>query len=157
MKDEKGADSVSLRYLIIFAVCFIGLPILSRADDRSPAVRIIATADYTEVHPDGVFDVTLSLKNLTNATLKIQVPEGDWDRLWRSSNRHVTWDAWTVDGDEETPVEIPPHQTYTFPKALEMYVDDTVKESHVEFKMGFKAKSFGKTLWSDSITLEVIP
>jgi hypothetical protein len=139
-----------IRFLFILAV--------SRADDRSPALRAIATSDVTEVHPDGVFEVTLSLENLTNSVQRIRVPDTGWDRVWKSNNRRVSWDAWESDDNAETTIEIPPHETYVFPKTLKMFVDENYTQARIEFRMGFKATGgpFGKMVWSSPITLDVI-
>lgn len=138
----------------IFAL-LIALPVLSRAD--APALRAIATADYTDVHPENVFEVTVSLENLTGTVQRVKMPECGWDRLWKSSNRHITWDAWDCDQDTEITVEIPPHQTYEFPKTIRMFVDEAEKQSRLDFRLGFKAATFGKVLWSAPITLTVTP
>lgn len=143
------------KQFLILAACLLALPLISRAD--APALRAIATADYTEVHPENVFEVTLSLQNLTGTVQRIKMPQSNWDRLWKSSNRHVTWDAWDSDDQTETTVEIGPHETYEFPKTLRMFVDDSVKESHLDFRMGFRAARFGKIVWTAPITLDVIP
>jgi len=151
--------SMRLKSLRILAACLLtGLP-ASRADDsRHPApLRAVATTDSTEVHPDSVFEVTLSLENPTGAVKTIKIPNCGWDRVWRSSNRQVTWDFWDCDDTGDITIEIPPHGSYIFPKPLKMFVDAEVKKSRMAFRMGFKTRAFGKTLWSAPITVDVIP
>ncbi len=141
--------------LLLLAACFLAAVAVSRG---GPIVlRAIAMTDSTEVHPDDVFDVNLSLQNLTNTVQSIKISESGWDRNWKSSNHHVTWDAWDSDENDMTTVEIPPHGTYVFPKALRMFVDEAVKPSRIDFRMGFKTTGFGKILWSSPITLDVTP
>jgi hypothetical protein len=146
------------RFLLpaLAACLFLASSALSRAGD-SPVFQVIATADSTDVHPEALFDVTLSLKNLTASVQRIKVPYCGWDRLWKSSNHRVEWDAFDCDQDTSSTVEIPPHETYVFPKALGMYVDDSVTLPRIDFKMGYRPAAFGKTLWSAPITLNVIP
>lgn len=147
-----------MRLLLILAACLPALALCRADDSRHPAaLRAIATADSTEVHPDNVFEVTLALENLTNTVQKIKVPNCGWDRLWKSSNHRVTWDFWDCDDNSEVTVEILPRQTYTFPKPLKMFVDGDVKKSRQTFRMGFKTAAFGKTLWSSPISLDVTP
>jgi hypothetical protein len=144
--------------LILLTACFLAAITICRAGDRNPEpLRAVATTDSTEVHPDDVFDVTLSLENLTNAVQKITIPDPAWDRVWRSSNRHVTWDFWDSDFNDQLTIEIPPHGSYVFPKPLKMFVDIPGKKSRMEFRMGFKTKAFGKTLWSTPISIDVTP
>ena len=141
--------------LLSLVAVLLTAPAISRAD--APDLKVTATADYTEVHPESTFDVTLSLENLTNTVEKIKVPDGAWDRLWRSSTRLVTWDALDDGGgNTSSVVEIAPHETYTFPDPLKMYVADSVKAPHIDFRVGFKTTAFGKTVWSAPITLDVI-
>jgi len=148
---------------ILFAALAAGLLLAtimpSRAVDssRGAIFRVIATADSTEVHPEALFDVTLSLQNLTGTVQRIQVPYCGWDRLWRSSNRRVEWDAFDCGDDTVSTVEIPPHGTYVFPKALGMYVDESFSGPSIDFRMGFKTSMLGKTLWSQPISVEVVP
>jgi hypothetical protein len=143
---------------LFLAACLLIAISVCRADDRADtALRAVATADSTEVHPDNVFDVTVSLENLTGVAQKITIPDPAWDRVWRSSNRHVTWDFWDSDYNDQVTIEIPPHQSYVFPKPLKMFVDEASKKSRMDFRMGFKTRTFGKTLWSSPITLNVIP
>jgi hypothetical protein len=139
--------------LLFLAACFLAS--LARADGLP--LKAIATADSTEVHPDSVFEVTLSLQNLTGAAQTIKIPEANWDRDWRSSNPLVSWDAWNSDEEGDITIEIPPHGAYVFPLALKMFVDDSVKKSRIDFRMGFRTTKFGKTVWSSPITLDVIP
>jgi hypothetical protein len=129
----------------------------SRAVDsgRGPALQVIATADSTDVHPDGLFDVTLSLENMTGSVQRIKVPYCGWDRLWKSSNRRVEWDAFDCGDDTVSTIEIPPHGTYVFPKPIGMYVDESVTLPRIDFRMGYRTGSFGKTLWSAPISLNV--
>jgi hypothetical protein len=143
---------------LVFACLLAGLAV-SRADDsrHSVALRAVATTDSTEVHPDSVFEVTVSLQNLTNSVQTIKIPDCGWDRVWRSSNRHVTWDEWDCDENNEISVQIAPHGSYVFPKALRMFVDEAAKPARIDFRMGFKTTAFGKTLWSGPITIEVTP
>jgi hypothetical protein len=147
-----------MRRILIPAICLLAICSFSRADDsrHAAALRVIATADSEEVHPDSIFEVSLSLENLSNTVLRIKVPETGWDRLWKSSNRRVSWDAWNSDGDTDTTVEIAPHQTFSFPQTLKMFVDESYTQPRVTFSMGFKTATF-KTLWSAPITLDVIP
>ena len=145
--------------LVILLACLVaGIP-ASRADDsrQSGLLRAVATADSSEVHPDNVFEVIVSLQNPANTVQRIKIPEAAWDRVWKSSNRHVTWDFWESDDDKDVTIEIPPGQSYTFPKPLRMFVDSSVRKSRFTFRMGFKTVAFGKTLWSDPITLDVTP
>jgi hypothetical protein len=145
-----------MRRLLIAAVLLLAAATLSHAD--TPVFRVIATADNTDVHPDGVFEVTLSLVNITNSVQKLAIPENAWDRLWRSSTRLVEWDALDNYGDTINTVSIPPHETYQFPRSLKMYVADSVtNQSRIAFRMGLKITTFGKTTWSPPITLEVTP
>lgn len=146
-----------MRSLILLAACFLACLAVCRADDSRNALRAIATTDSSEVHPDDVFEVTLSLENLTSTVQRIKIPECGWDRVWKSSNRRVTWDAWDCDEDRDITVEIPPGQTYVFPKTLKMFVDSSVKQSRIDFRMGFRTVAFGRTLWSTPITLDVTP
>ena len=143
------------RPLLILAACLLAGLAVTRAD--TIPFRAIAETDSTEVHPDSVFDVTLSLQNLTNSEETLKIPDCGWDRLWKSSNRHVTWDAWDCDETTDITVTIAPHDTYVFPKTLRMFVDEAVKASKIDFRMGFKTKAFGKTIWSSPITLDVTP
>ena len=129
---------------------------VSRAGDSLQLVAI-AVPDATEEHPEAVFDVTLSLTNPTNSVEKFKIPDRAWDRMWKSSNRKVTWDAWNSDDSNEITVEIAPHDTYVCPDALKMYVDESVKAPRVDFRMGFRTSSLGKTFWSAPITLDVTP
>jgi hypothetical protein len=158
MKCGIRARSAHLRF-VLHTSAFILFCLLCRADDsRHPApLQAIAATDSTEVHPDSVFEVTLSLQNLTGALQTIKIPDCAWDRVWKSSNRHVTWDFWDCDDNDEISIDIPPHQTYLFPKPLKMFVDPSVRKSHMDFRMGFKTKAFGKTLWSSPISLDVTP
>ena len=144
---------------LLAACVLLATAALSRAVDsgRGPVLEVIATADSTEVHPEALFDVTLALKNLTGAVQRIQVPYCGWDRLFRSSNRRVEWDAFDCGDDTVSTVEIPPHGTYVFPKTLGMYVDEEFSGPRIDFRMGYKTTVFGKTLWSAPITLDVIP
>jgi hypothetical protein len=141
--------------LLLVAIFFAGA-VVSRAGSPPP-LRAIATTDVTEVHPDDVFEVTLSLQNLSGVTQKIRIPDSAWDRCWKSSNGRVTWDAWNTDSNSQVTVEIAPHETYEFPIAIKMYVDEDYRASSVSFKMGFKTGGFGKVTWSAPITLDVIP
>ena len=143
----------------ILALCLLAPLALCRAEDsRHPvALRAIAETDSSEVHPDSIFEVTLTLENPTDSVQKIKIPERGWDRVWRSSNRRVTWDPWSTDYDNQITVEIPPHGKYTFPRPLRMFVDESVKRSRIDFRMGLKMTAFGKTFWSAPITLEVYP
>ncbi len=141
--------------LLLLALLLSGVAI-ARAGDP-PALRAIATTDTDAVHPDDVFDVTLSLQNLSAATEKVRIPECGWDRCWKSSNSRVTWDLWNCDDTAEVTIEIPPHGTYEFPKPLKMFVDEDFKQSRVTFKMGFKTRGFGKIAWSAPISLDVSP
>jgi hypothetical protein len=147
----------AVRALLLLAVCLVA--VVTRADDsgRSAAMKAIATSDVTEVHPDAVFEVTLSLQNMTDTTLKIRIPESGWDRVWKSSNHRVSWDALDSDDRSEITIEIAPHDTYVFPKTLKMFVDESFKQSRIDFKMGFKPAAFGKVVWSDPISLDVTP
>jgi hypothetical protein len=54
-------------------------------------------------------------------------------------------------------IEIAPHGSYVFPKPLKMFIDVTGKKGRMEFRMGFKTKAFGKTLWSAPISVELTP
>lgn len=137
------------------ALLFLASPSLTRAGD-GPALQAIATTDATDVHPDALFDVTLSLKNMTGSVQRIKVPYCGWDRLWKSSNRRAEWDAFDCDQDTSSTIEIPPHGTYVFPKALGMYVDESVTLPSINFRMGYKAAAFGKTLWSAPISINVV-
>ena len=145
--------------LIIGSCLILGLAPSLADDSRRPPtpLRAIATTDSTEVHPENVFEVTLALENPSDVAQKIKIPACGWDRVWRSGNRRVTWDFWDCDADDEITIEIRPHERYVFPKQLKMFVDSSVKKSRVAFRMGFKTATFSKTLWSDPITLEVIP
>jgi hypothetical protein len=147
-----------MRRILIFAACLLATLAVSRADDsgHGDPLRAIATADSTEVHPDSIFEVTLSLQNLTNTVQKIKVPDCAWDRLWKSNNRRVTWDSWECEDKSESTVEISPGETYVFPNTLKMFVNESVKQSRVDFRMGFKTAAF-KIVWSAPITLDVIP
>jgi len=142
-------------FLLLLVIVFAGVS-ASRAG-APPTLRAIATTDVTEVHPDDVFEVTLSLQNLTGVTQKIRIPDCGWDRCWKSSNSRVTWDFWDCDSTNEITIEIPPHQTYVFDKPLKMFVDEGFKQSRVNFKMGFKTGGFSKVTWSTPISLDVIP
>jgi hypothetical protein len=143
-------------FLLLLLAVFFASTAVSHAGTPLP-LRAIATTDVTEVHPDDVFDVTLSLQNLSGVTQKIRIPDSAWDRCWKSSNGRVTWDAWNADSDSQVTVEILPHQTYVFPIPLKMYVAEDYKASQVSFKMGFKTGGFGKAAWSAPITLDVNP
>jgi hypothetical protein len=143
-----------MRQFLTLAACLLATAAVSFAD--TPALRATASADSTEVHPDSVFEVTLSLQNLTGAVEKIKVPDAGWDHLWKSSNWRVSWDATDSEQGTDSVIEITPYQTYVFPNALKMYVDQSVTQAHVDFRMGFKTSVFGKTAWSNSITLDVI-
>ncbi len=147
------------RSLPIMAACLLAGLAVSRGDDsrHSTPLQAVATTDATEVHPDSVFEVTLSIENHTDSAQSIKIPYAGWDRMWKSSNHHVTWDEWDSDENDETTVQIPPHKSYIFPKALRMFVDDATKPGRLDFRMGFKTKAFGKTLWSSPITLDVTP
>ena len=145
-----------LKFLLL-AFCLLATVALSRAGGQAVLLRAIATTDVTEVHPDDVFDVTLSLENPTNATQILKLPVANWDRIWKSSNRHVTWDAMNSGEGEETTVEIAPHSTYEFPDVLKMYVDPDFKGTRVDFRMGFRTTIFGKIVWSAPISLTVTP
>jgi len=147
-------------YLPALAACLLlATATLSHAVDsgRGQVFRVTATVDSTDVHPDALFDVTLSLENMTGTVQRIKVPYCGWDRLWKSSNRRVEWDAFECDEDTVSTVEIPPHGTYVFPKALSMYVDESVTLPRIDFRMGYRTGAFGKTLWSAPINLDVIP
>ena len=106
-----------MRSLFLFASCFIaGLAVslaICHGDDSRPSapLRATASADTSEVHTDSVFEVTLTLENLTDSAQKIKIPDRGWDRVWKSSNRHVTWDPWDCEEDRDITIEIPPHQT----------------------------------------------
>jgi len=145
-----------LRNLFLFA-SLAGAALCNAGDVRPLTLKVVATADTDEVHPDSAFDVTLTLENPTNTVESIRIPDCGWDKVWRSSNRHVTWDAWDCDGDDQVTVEIQPHDSYVFLKPLRMFVDGISKETKLDFKMGFKTSAFGKVLWSDSIKLNVTP
>jgi hypothetical protein len=142
---------------LLLVVCL--LPFLARADDfrQSTALLVTATTDATEVHPDSIFEVTLTLENPTDTVQRIRIPEHAWDHVWKSSNSRVTWDTWDFDQDGRVTIEIQPHAKYVFPKPLRMFVQESVKASRLGFRMGFKTTTFGKTLWSAPITIEVIP
>jgi len=146
------------RILIPLACLLVCAPLCRAGNSRQPIVlKVTADADQTEVHPDGIIDVTLSLENPTGVAESIKIPERCWDHLWKSSNHVVTWDAWDSDDDSDVTIEIPPHGSYDFPEPLKMYVDtDSQKEFHTTFRMGFKT-SFSKVFWSDPITLDVTP
>ena len=109
------------------------------------------------MHPDSVFEVTLALENPTDFVQRIRIPERGWDRVWKSSNHRVTWDPWDCEDDRDITIEIPPHQSYVFPKPLRMFVESSVRKSKIGFRMGFRTVMFGRTLWSSPITLDVIP
>ncbi len=141
--------------ILLLAVLFAGAAV-SRAGNP-PALRAIATTDVTEVHPDDVFEVTLSLENTSAATATIRIPESAWDRCWKSSDGHVTWDFLDTDRSAQTTVQIAPHQTYEFPAPLKMFVAEGFKQSHISFKMGFKTGGLGKITWSAPISLDVTP
>jgi hypothetical protein len=143
---------------LTFLACLLAATLFSRADDKGAVLRAVATTDYTEVHPDGVFDVTLSLENPTDVVQKITIPDPGWDRVWKSSNHHVTWDFWDSDFNDKVTIEIQPHGTYVFPKPLKMFIDQAGKKTRMEFRMGYKTGgAFSKTLWSNPITLDVTP
>ena len=144
------------RALLLLLAVLLASAAVSRAGDP-PALRAIATTDVTEVHPDDVFDVTLSLQNVSGVTEKIRIPDCGWDRCWKSSNSRVSWDYWDCDATYQITIEIPPHQTYEFSKPLKMFVDENFKQSRVSFKMGFKTGGFGKVTWSSPISLDVSP
>ena len=149
---------MSAKSLVALAACFLAAFPLARADDsRHASLRAIASTDTSEVHPDNVFDVTLTLENLTGTVQTIKIPERAWDRIWKSSNRRVSWDAWDSDEDHDVTIEIPPHESYVFPKPLRMFVESSVKQSRIDFRMGFKTVAFGRTIWSNPITLDVTP
>jgi len=144
--------------VLILAACFFAGAIFCRADDsRHVELKAVASTDSTEIHPDSVFEVTVSLMNPTNVVQHVRIPDCGWDRVWRSNNRHVTWDFWDCDYNDVISVDIDPGDSYVFPKPLRMYVTGGTKESHIEFKMGFKESTFGKTLWSDPVGIDVIP
>ena len=48
-------------------------------------------------------------------------------------------------------------QCNCFPKPLRMFVESSVKQSRIDFRMGFKTVAFGRTIWSNPITLDVTP
>ncbi len=149
-----------MRRFLLPAACFLSFAALCHAGDSLPAnaLRVTATPDSTEVHPDSVFEVTLSIENLTGVAQKLKMPERLWDHLWKSSNRLVTWDAWDDDEDKDITIEIAPHQTYVFPDTIKMFVDDDItKRTRVDFKMGFRPATFTRTFWSAPITLDVTP
>jgi hypothetical protein len=147
------------RAIFAIAGCALFSMGIARADDSRRAVTLQAEAvtDSEEVHPDSVFEVTVSLKNVGDSPQEVKIPECAWDRVWRSSNRHVTWDFWDCDDDNEITVTVPPHGSYEFPKPLRMFVDESAKAGKVDFRMGFKTKAFGKTIWASPITLDVVP
>jgi hypothetical protein len=87
----------------------------------------------------------------------IKIPDCGWDRVWRSSNHRVTWDFWDCDYSDQISIDIAPHDSYTFPKPLKMFVVSADKKARIDFKMGFKTQTFGKTFWSSPITLNVTP
>ena len=148
-----------MRSVVLLAtLLLIPLSFCRAGDSRHPVtLRTIATADSAEVHPESVFEVTLTLENVGDTVQQIKIPEAGWDRVWRSSNRHVTWDYWDCGADNDVTIEIPPHRSYVFPKPLKMFVEGSVRQSHITFRMGFKTAAFGKTLWSVPVALEVIP
>ena len=147
------------RLLLIVAACLLSVLAVSHADDRrdSAGLQAIATTDSTEIHTDEVFEVTLSLQNLTNGVRTIKISGSNWDRNWKSSDHRVGWDAWDSDDNEAMTVEIPPHDTYVFPKTLRVYVNEGVKPGRINFRMGFRTATFGKTVWSSPIGIDVIP
>jgi hypothetical protein len=142
-------------WVLFLALLFAGIAV-SRASEP-PALRAIATADVTEVHPDDVFEVTLSLQNLTGVTQKIRIPDFGWDRFWKSSNSRVAWDYVDSAGSNPITIAIPPHETYEFPIPLKMFVSEGYKDTRVTFKMGFKLGGFDKFAWSAPLTLDVTP
>jgi hypothetical protein len=147
---------VRIRTLIVVLCLLLAGTMISRAGE-APALRAIATTDVTEVHPDDVFDVTLSLQNLSGATQTIHIPDAGWDRCWKSSNGNVTWDFLDGSNASQTTVQIPPHQTYEFSMPLKMFVAEGYRQSRISFKMGFKTGGFGKAVWSAPISLDVTP
>ena len=124
---------------------------------RPIILQAVAKADWTEVHPHDLIAVTLSLENPTGNPETMKIPECGWDRVWRSSNRHVTWDSWDCDEDNEITITVPPHGAYDFPEPLKIFVDDAAKPGRVDFRMGFKTKGSSKLAWSAPITLDVTP
>ena len=148
-----------VRSLLVLAACLLAGPVVSRAGDSrdAGALRAVAATDTTEVHPESVFEVTLSLENPTNTAQKIKIPDCGWDHVWTSSNRHVTWDFSDCDSNSEITIEIPPRGSYIFPKPLRMFVDGEDKKSRMVFRMGFKTAASRKTLWSRPITIDVTP
>lgn len=153
-----GHPSTFMKSALFLTVCiFAGIAISSHGADSGHSVplRAIATTEETDVHPDAVFDVTVRLQNLTDSVQIVKIPDPDWDRVWKSSNRRVTWDAWESDESTEITIQIAPHQTYTFSKPIKMFVDESVKPGRIEFRMGFRTGAFGKTLWSAPIILDV--
>jgi len=143
--------------LFLLTACFLAALAVCQADDRPATLRAIATTETTEVHPDSVFDLTLSLENLTDAVQEVIIPDPGWDRVWKSNNRHITWDFWDSDFNDQITIQIPPHESYVFPRPLKMFVDGAGKKTRMDFRMGFKTKTFSKTLWSSTISLTVIP
>jgi hypothetical protein len=143
-----------MRFRLLFTLAML----LAATAGAAPTLQAIAEAEYTEVHPQTVFEVTLTLRNITALPEKIKVPDCSWDRDWKSSDHRVTWDPWDCDEDSVETVEIPPHKTYVFPATLKMYVDASPdKESNITFRMGFRTTAFGERVWSNPITLDVIP
>jgi hypothetical protein len=145
-----------MRILILLAICLLAGCQAVSPGQQPAALQAVATTDSTEVHPDNVFDVNLSLVNLTGETQTIKIPDCGWDAIWRSSNGHVTWDFWDCDYNDDVSIEIAPHDTYVFPKPLKMYVESADRPT-VKFSMGFKDRAINKTLWSSPISLDVTP
>ncbi|HEX4085533.1 MAG TPA: hypothetical protein VHY22_11515 [Chthoniobacteraceae bacterium] len=132
-------------------LCHAGSP------QRPLNLKATAATDTDEVHPDSVFDVTLTLENPTAYVQSIRIPDCGWDRTWRSSNRHATWDPWDCDSNDQVTIQIQPHRSYVFPKPIRMFINGIDKERKLEFKMGFRPAAFGKIIWSNPIALDVTP
>ena len=150
---------MQLRSILVLASCLVASIAVCRAGGARQAIQLeaIATTDSEEVHPDSVFEVTLSLKNPTGTTETLMIPDCGWDRLWKSSDHRVTWDYWDCDESSDITITIPAHQSYVFPMPLKMFVNPSDKRTKIDFRMGFKTKAIGKALWSAPITLDVAP
>lgn len=147
---------MNFRIIVFFAAVIASGAPRALAGESRLMLHALASADTTEVHPDGVFEVTLSLQNPTGMEEIIQVPECGWDKNWKSSNHLVLWDPVVCDEDHELTIKLPPHSTYVFPKTLDLYVDESVRKPRVTFSLGFRVKEFGKVFWSNPISLDVI-
>ena len=144
--------------ILLLAIALLTIcPNASRADELRNQFRAVASTEATEVHPDAVFEVTVAKENITGTVQTIRIPDCGWDRVWRTSNRHATWDEWDCGYNDWVTVEIQPHESYVFPKPLKMYVAGSVKTPRVDFKLGFKMSTFGKTLWSAPLSVAVTP